>query len=96
MNTKNENFTPRERVDADLLERLLRENDGETAAPAQAQPQPRPMTQRSAERRRRVIEKPCPYRMPRTEEKGKETDSVSPAGWPLAMVYSPAQDFEDL
>lgn len=87
MNSSNENYTPRERVDDALLARLLRENEPPVAVPAQA----------------RVQNCSCTRRMEKTDNAARTAcppavrPGRSPAfGRSLAMVYSPVQEFEDL
>ena len=86
MNSKNENFTPRERVDARLLERLLNENDDTSYAAsvsASVQPVIRCKTCRPLQ--------PC-----RREYPDCRNAEASASGVSLAMVYSPKQEFTDL
>lgn len=85
MNTKNENFTPRDRVDAPLMEQLLREDAARTA-PAATNPQ---YTRTAA-----CVCRQTAARRTRTEN---GSGGMCPAcGRPLAMVYSPVQEFDDL
>ena len=88
MNTKNDNYTPRERVDAQLLQKLLQENDG--------------FADRAVQTGTRV---PCGDAHRQTNCTPERVRPSSPnvsrpcglnSGWPLAMVYSPAQPFEEL
>ncbi len=85
MNNKNENFTPRERVDAQFLERLLSECDGIpcSAAASAAPVNSGPSCCRTPQPRRQT------YPECRNGERGK-------GGRSLAMVYSPEQEFSDL
>jgi len=84
MNTKNENFTPRERVDAEFLEKLLRENDSEEMLPASAAPQMRTCDSCASRRT-------APRRTPAPRNNNAPCSAPS-----LAMVYSPKQEFTDL
>ena len=89
MNSASENYTPRERVNADLLARLLRENEPSAAVPVQARPQTAPCP-------RRTDGNTCPIRYSRGKA-AEETGRCCPArGRSLAMVYSPVQEFEEL
>lgn len=88
MNRNNENYTPRERVNADLLARLLQENEPQTAVPAQARPQNAVCTRRSTG----TIPCPAPLRCPETDKR----ENCPARGRSLAMVYSPVQEFTEL
>ena len=89
MNSASENFTPRERVNDDLLARLLRENEPQTAVPVQARPQAGPCPRRTDN-----LCDPTRYSRP---ERASDGNSRCPArGRSLAMVYSPVQEFEEL
>ena len=87
MNRNNENFTPRERVDANLLARLLQENEPPTAIPTAARLQPQN----------------CPCRTEETEKMPRpscplptQKENCPARGRSLAMLYSPRQSFEEL
>jgi hypothetical protein len=85
MNSKNENFTPRERVDAQLLSQLLAECDGiPCSVTASARPNGGCPSCRLTPSGSRGIQ-------PVRPRENRETDGIS-----LAMVYSPAQEFDDL
>ncbi len=87
MNSKNENFIPRERVDARLLARLLEESD-ETSYAASVSASAQPVIHCRTCRRT-----PQPHRQDYPE--CRTTDNSS-SGVSLAMVYSPKQEFTDL
>lgn len=85
MNSKNENFTPRERVNAQLLSQLLAECDG---IPCSVTASARPTGGCPSCRLSPSDDRPMPSVRPR---ENREADGIS-----LAMVYSPAQEFDDL
>ena len=106
MKVKNENFTPRERVNRELLDRMMAESAREEAAERTTMPSPSPapypaapaMACQCREERR------CPGNYanrnqcaPQREDSGPNTcrTPVYP-GVSLAMVYSPCQAFADL
>ena len=86
MNNKYENFTPRERVDAELLRRLLEEGGSPQSSVPAADAVPASARTQCC-RRTAVQRTACPYSRPAEE---------SAQAVPLAMVYSPEQEFSDL
>lgn len=87
MNSSNENYTPRERVDDALLARLLRENEPPVAVPTQARAQNCGCTRRT-EKPSSTARTVCPPAV--------RQDRCPAFGRSLAMVYSPVQEFEEL
>ena len=84
MKVKNENFTPRERVDARLLSQLLAECDG---VPCSVTASARPLGGCTSCRFSPSGNRPLPSANPRENREH---------GISLAMVYSPAQEFDNL
>ena len=106
MNVKNENFTPRERVNRELLDRMLAESAKEESAERSPLPYPSavpyPATPAMAcqcrENRR------CPVNYANRNQCAPQREDSAPTtcrtpvypGVSLAMVYSPCQAFADL
>ena len=106
MNVKNENFTPRERVNRELLDRMLAESAKEESAERSPLPYPSavpyPATPAMAcqcrENRR------CPVNYANRNQCAPQREDSAPItcrtpvypGVSLAMVYSPCQAFADL
>ena len=100
MRVKNENFTPRERVNRELLDRMLAESAREEAMERSPLPYPAApaMACQCQEERR------CPVNYANRNQCAPKADDSTPAvcrtpvypGVSLAMVYSPCQAFTDL
>ena len=106
MKVKNENFTPRERVNRELLDRMLAESAREEAAECATMPSPSPapypaapaMACQCREERR------CPVNYANRNQCAPQREDSVPntcrtpvhPGVSLAMVYSPCQAFADL
>lgn len=106
MKVKNENFTPRERVNRELLDRMLAESAREEAAERTTMPSPSPapypaapaMACQCREERR------CPVNYANRNQCAPMREDPAPTpcrtpvypGVSLAMVYSPCQAFADL
>lgn len=88
MNENYENYTPRDRVDPPLRDRLMREEGAQTT-PVQARVQTRCTRRCSA-----IAGQGASGRM--ETRTGETTDENCLVGRSLAMVYSPCQRFEDL
>ena len=100
MKVKNENFTPRERVNRELLDRMLAESARQDAADNATLPYPATPTMAHPCRENRRYSAPCPMK----DTSYGRGESTAPAtcrtpvypGVSLAMVYSPCQAFADL
>ena len=96
MNVKNENFTPRERVNRELLDRMLADSAKEEAA------NPYPATPAMACYRHE--NRHCPVNYANRNQCAPQREESAPnicrtpvyPGVSLAMVYSPCQAFADL
>ena len=106
MKVKNENFTPRERVNRELLDRMLAESAREESAERYPRPYPSilpypatpAMTCNCREERRCPVTPSCPdtSRDSREDTTPATCHTAVYPGVSLAMVYSPCQAFANL
>jgi hypothetical protein len=106
MNVKNENFTPRERVNRELLDRMLADSAKEEAAERSPLPYPStiPYPATPAMACHRHENRRCPVNYANRNQCAPQREDSAPntcrtpvyPGVSLAMVYSPCQAFADL
>lgn len=91
MNRKNDQYTPRERVNPELLEQLLREDGGRTA------PQQPPVRQSAARPYHHAVRRARQNAPSDSQQDSCGRCASTPlSGYSLAMVYSPCQEFTEL
>ena len=90
MNAKNENYTPKDRIDRTLRDRLMAEENryrDEVRQPVPPMSRPRPASRQASAR----VYDHCGCEKAQPYENSNRLTGVS-----LAMVYSPYQEFTDL
>lgn len=91
MNRKNDQYTPRERVNPELLEQLLREDGGGTA------PQQPPVRQSAARPYHHAVRRARQNAPSDSQQDSCGRCASTPlSGYSLAMVYAPCQEFTEL